>query len=64
MDVTIPYPVEELEAEHVEEAQTVKIWAWCPNCWTQTYQAFEREDSKYEHYRCEGCGLVHSIAVR
>ena len=40
------------------------IWAWCPICWVTTYQVFEREDARFEHYRCDTCGQIHSIAVR
>lgn len=40
------------------------IWIYCPTCWTQTYQEFEAEDAIYEHYRCQTCQCIHSIAVR
>ena len=44
--------------------KTLIIWAWCPICWVTTYQVFEREDARFEHYRCDTCGQIHSIAVR
>lgn len=40
------------------------IWAYCPTCWIRTEQTFERDEGKFEVYRCMSCGTLHRIAVR
>jgi len=43
---------------------TIVIWAYCPTCWTQTEQTFEKEEGIYEYYRCTNCKQLHKVAVR
>ena len=53
-------------ARTVKEVQvkTATIWAWCPVVGVRSDQLFEREDSHYEYYRCQSCGMLHHYAVR
>jgi hypothetical protein len=48
----------------IARGKTLTIWAYCPCCWTQTYQDFVRDCGKCEQYRCQTCGNVREVAVR
>lgn len=47
-----------------EVREYIEIWTYCPTCWDRTEQVFQRDNGRYEEYRCEQCGIVHQVAVR
>ena len=65
-DTPLTYPTGPAALFHAKaaEADPSVIWAYCPICWDRTEQVFEREEEKFEVYRCKTCGIIHKIAVR